>query len=420
MKFQLISLFPELFEQFSKTALLGSAIDSGKIEISTTQLRDFAINERGQVDDSPFGGGSGMVLRPEPALEALQSAKVKCPETKTVLMSPRGEKFTQKLARDLASKHKSFTVLCPRYEGIDQRAEEQFDYKISMGDYICMGGEVPAMAFMEAISRLVPGVLGNASSTEEESFENGSLEYPQFTKPRVFDEKEVPEVLLSGNHEKIKTWRKEKSALQTFKARPDLGEFLEVSGSKVSIALIHHPVLNKQGDEITSSLTNLDISDIARSAKTYSLENFYIVHPTKTLRRLAENICEHWESGFGSEYNKNRKEALAKINIVSSLDEAIMDMENCTGSLPQIISTSAKVSPENISYQEMRGKIALSKKDNQHYLILLGTGWGLAERVLNRALYHLAPINGWGPYNHLSVRAAAAIILDRLFGKKTV
>ncbi len=420
MRIQVLTLFPELFERFVEIGLVGQACKSGAVTIEPTHLRTFAVNTHGQVDDSPSGGGSGMVLRPDAVVPAIEAAKAKDSAAKVVLFTPRGKPFTQKIAHQLADGvQKSgggFIFICCRYEGIDERVVEDYvDLELSIGDYVLMGGEVPAMACIEAVTRLLPGVLGNPESIRQESFEGPLLEHPQYTKPAEFRGKKVPDVLLSGNHAEIEKWRKEQAMQSTLLRRPDLFIANNAPQCEVSVALIHHPVLNKQGEIITSSITNLDLHDIARSARTYGLERFYAVHPTRTLRRLSEKILEHWEVGYGASYNPNRSEALRHIAVVPDLDDVIVDIEARTGKLPKIITTSARDEAKGITFEQMQGRIYAS---NEPHLILLGTGWGLVPEIIERADYHVAPVKGHTNYNHLSVRAAAAIIFDRLIGKR--
>ena len=419
MKFQVISLFPELFESFASSGLFGKGLRDKKFELLVKHLREHAINKQGQVDDTPFGGGSGMLLRPEPAAAAIEEAKALDPAAKVVIFTPRGKSFSQKIARELVKKAREtdsgFILLCPRYEGADERiSSSMVDYEISLGDYITMGGELAAMVFMETTSRLLPEVLGNPLSHTEESFEADLLEHPQYTKPRSFGGLEVPEVLVSGHHENIRRWQKERALEDTIKRRPDL---INSSGARsscsVNLALIHHPVLNKEGKTVTTSLTNLDIHDIARTSATYELDRYYIAHPVKTLRKLAKKICEHWSEGYGSSYNPSRSQALQKIALKSDLDDILLDIETRCGEFPRIIATSAKKSADAIAFETLKAQLKTSSKP---HLILFGTGWGLTAEVLERAEATLEPIAGSGSYNHLSVRAAAAIICDRLLG----
>lgn len=418
MQIQILTLFPELFDQFSKSGLLSRAISDGHVSLNAIQLRDFAINAHGQVDDTPYGGGSGMVLRPEPAAAAIEQAKARDPQATVVLMTPRGKVFNQQAARALAARcaagEGGLIFLTPRYEGVDERiCEELVDLELGIGDYILLGGEIAAMAVIEAVTRLLPGVLGNPESTVHESFESGLLEYPQYTKPQMFRECEVPGVLLSGNHGEIARWRAEQALRDTAERRPDLVRALPPA-EEVCIALIHYPVTDKHGDIVTSSITNIDLHDIARTAKTYGISRFYAAHPVKTLRRLALKIEEHWATGYGASYNPNRREALAVLATVPDLEDCIIDIEARTGKLPRIVTTSARPSSKSISFAQLRVEMSLS--DRPH-LILLGTGWGLAPEILARADLHLEPICGPTEYNHLSVRSAAAIICDRLFGR---
>jgi len=419
MRFQILSIFPELFTDFCRLGLVGRACTDGRISIDAHQLREHAINTHGQIDDSPFGGGSGMVLRPDAAIAALEAGKARAPGAKVILFSPRGKRFDQAKARAFArwgeTNPDGLIFLCCRYEGVDERVIEHWvDEELSLGDYILQGGEVAAMAVIEAVSRLVPGVLGNPDSTIEESFENGLLEHPQYTKPSEFRGYKVPDVLLSGNHAEIARWRSKKSREVTANRRPDLLERQELPTCELNIALIHHPVLNKNGDVVVSSITNMDISDIARSARTFGIGRYYIVHPTKTLRRLTEKICSHWETGYGSTYNPNRSDALRRIVLVPDIDDMLTDIETRTGQQPLIITTSAKRSERSRSFFELRSEIYRSDKP---HVIMFGTGWGLTDDLLARAHFHLEPIEGFSDYNHLSVRGAAAIIFDRLFGK---
>ena len=417
MRFQVLTIFPELFGPFCEMGLISRAIDRGLVQVETDQLRQYAINTHGQIDDTPYGGGAGMVLRCETAAAAIRAAKLKDPDAKVVLFSPRGKQLTtqlsQALAAEAAEKKSGLILLACRYEGVDERVVETLvDEEISLGDFVLMGGEIAAMALIESVSRFIPEVLGNPESTEEESHQQGLLEYPQYTKPQTFEGRAVPDVLLSGNHQQVKAWRKEQALHETRKRRPDMIRGL--ADVEINVALIHYPVLNKEGRVIISSVTNLDVHDIARSARTYGLSHYYVVHPTKAMRRLMEKICQHWESGYGSTYNANRKEALAAISVLPDLDDAIADIESRTGKVPIVVTTSAKISDESRSFGEVKSAIYTSERP---VLVLLGTGWGLTDEILQRAELHLAPVDGYAGYNHLSVRAAAAVIFDRLFGK---
>ncbi|HEX3031349.1 MAG TPA: tRNA (guanosine(37)-N1)-methyltransferase TrmD [Bacillota bacterium] len=219
----ILTLFPEMFTPL-ETSILGKAREKGLLEINTVNIRDYTLDKHKTADDSPFGGGAGMVLKPEPVFRAVDSLTQRDgsrPGT-IILLCPQGETFSQALAQELA-REDHLVLLCGHYEGIDERIREGLiTREISIGDYVLTGGELPAMVVVDAVCRLLPGVLGESSSAVEESFSEGLLEYPQYTRPRDFNGLRVPEVLLSGDHEKIRLWRRQQSLLRTMSRRPDL------------------------------------------------------------------------------------------------------------------------------------------------------------------------------------------------------
>jgi tRNA (guanine37-N1)-methyltransferase len=222
MRIAVFTIFPALVERFCDESLVGRAIEAGRLEVSVVDLRQGATDPRRSVDDTPFGGGAGMVLRAEPLFRAVEGAR---PPRPLLLLGPAGRRFDQQWARELASlaPDGGFSLLCGRYEGVDQRvAEHLADAELSIGDFVLSGGEVAAMAVVEAVARLVPGVLGNEESAEEDSFADGLLEYPQYTRPASFRGWEVPQVLLSGDHGRVARWRRAQSLLRTLERRPDL------------------------------------------------------------------------------------------------------------------------------------------------------------------------------------------------------
>ena len=188
----------------------------------------------------------------------------------------------------------------------------------------------------------------------------------------------------------------------------------KITPPDLSLVLMHHNMVDKRGTKVTTSLTLIDVHDFARSARTYGVTRVYIAHPAPTLRKLAHTLQDHWEEGFGATYNPNRKEAFEVISIVSDLDEAIRDIDMRTGKLPTLVATSAKQGPDRMTFSAFREEL---HREAKPYLLMFGTGWGMSDELIARADYFLAPINGPTEYNHLSVRAACAIMLDRLFGK---
>ena len=218
MKFDVLTLFPEMFEILNQS-IIGKAIEKNLIDIHLINIRDFSKDKHKKVDDTPYGGGAGMVMKPDVVYDAYQSIKDR--NARVIYMSPQGNPLNQKKVEEL-SKENHLIILCGHYEGIDQRVLDKIvDEEISTGDYVLTGGEIPAMVLIDSVSRYVEGVL-KEDSIKEESFSNGLLEYPQYTRPEVFEGMKVPEVLLSGHHENIEKWRKEKSLEMTKKKRPEL------------------------------------------------------------------------------------------------------------------------------------------------------------------------------------------------------
>ena len=220
MKFDALTLFPEMFEPL-RESIIGKAIEKKLINLNLVNIRDFSKDKHKKVDDTPYGGGAGMVMRPDVIYDAYQSVKQE--KAKVIYMSPQGKTLNQQMVEDL-SKESHLIILCGHYEGIDQRViDEIVDEEISIGDYVLTGGEIPAMVLIDSVSRYIEGVL-KQDSIQEESFSNGLLEYPQYTRPEIFEGKIVPEILLSGHHQNIEKWRKDRSFEITKKKRPDLLE----------------------------------------------------------------------------------------------------------------------------------------------------------------------------------------------------
>jgi len=221
IQFDIITIFPGMFAPVVNESILKRGQAAGKLKINVHDLRDYTQDKHRKVDDRPFGGGPGMVMSPQPIFDAVKAVKGRR-KAKVILTCAAGRPLTQKLARQLA-KAKNLIIICGHYEGVDERVRELLvDESISIGDYVLTGGELPAMVIVDAVARLVPGVVGKAASLEEESFESGLLEYPQYTRPANFRRLKVPAVLLTGNHAAITKWRKEQSLVRTRKVRPEL------------------------------------------------------------------------------------------------------------------------------------------------------------------------------------------------------
>ena len=225
MNFHVLTLFPDMIRDGFQTSITGRAVEKGLLSLDTVNIRDFSVNKHNRVDDYPYGGGAGMVMQAEPVYLAYQSIAEKLPKKPKVLyMSPQGKVFNQRMAEELAQEEE-LVFLCGHYEGIDERVlEEIVDEEVSIGDYVLTGGELPALVIMDAVSRLVGGVLHNEDSAEFDSFHDNLLEYPQYSRPEVWRDKVVPPILMSGHHANVEKWRREQSLIRTLERRPDLLE----------------------------------------------------------------------------------------------------------------------------------------------------------------------------------------------------
>ena len=223
MKIDILTLFPEMFAPL-KTSIIGKAVDGGILDIRITDIRQYTLDKHHKCDDYPFGGGAGMVMMPQPIFDAVNAVD---PERKAlrIYMSPKGKTLNMPIVKRLAGENRDLLLLCGHYEGVDQRVLDLcFDEEISIGDYVLTGGELPAMVLVDSVARYVDGVLGSESSVKEETFSENTLEYPQYTRPQIFEGIPVPEVLLSGHHANVEKWRKQQSAELTKRLRPDLLE----------------------------------------------------------------------------------------------------------------------------------------------------------------------------------------------------
>ena len=222
MKIDIVTLFPDMFLGPFQESIIKRAQDRGLLEIGLHQLRDFTTDRHRTVDDTPYGGGAGMLMKPEPIAAAITSVRRNNPDAKVVLLSPQGEPLSQQLAQEFSAMS-GLILICGRYEGVDERVRTSLcDYTVSIGDYVLSGGELAAMVVVDTVTRLLPGALGSSHSAADDSFSDGLLEYPQYTRPVVFNDLAVPEVLLSGNHAEIARWRRQESLVATARTRPDL------------------------------------------------------------------------------------------------------------------------------------------------------------------------------------------------------
>jgi tRNA (guanine37-N1)-methyltransferase len=243
--FTVLTIFPEMFDPFWAHGIIRKAIEDQRIFASAMNIRDCAEDRHQVTDDRPYGGGSGMVMKPGPLAVAIRAAIRTAPEAKTVLLTPQGRVFDQSMARELSS-FDGLVLVCGRYEGVDERVcHDLIDFEISTGDYVLTGGELAAMIIIDAVTRLIPGVLGGEQAAEKDSFANGLLEHAHYTRPRIFEGDEVPEVLLSGHHQEIEKWRLESSLMRTLLKRPDLLQRKDLDQQEIEILKMWYHQIEK-------------------------------------------------------------------------------------------------------------------------------------------------------------------------------
>jgi len=246
MKFEILTLFPEMFEGVLGNSILNKAQQRDLIDIETINIRDYATDKHKQADDYPYGGGAGMVMKPEPIFRAVDDLEID-EGIPVILLTPQGKTFNQQMAKDFA-KRERLVLLCGHYEGIDQRVRDELvTHEVSIGDFVLTGGELPAMVLVDAISRMLPGVLGSDESYIEDSFYHGILDYPQYTRPQEFRDLEVPSILLSGDHGKIARWRRKEALKKTLLRRADLLEEIELSAEDKELLAEIKEELQKEG-----------------------------------------------------------------------------------------------------------------------------------------------------------------------------
>lgn len=427
MKFDIVTIFPGFFDSVFSFGVISRAVENKAVEINVHDLRTYSAEKHGKTDDTPYGGGSGMLMTPEPIGNAIGRIKENGLRSAVILTTPKGEEFDDRKAQELCG-FEQLIILCGRYEGVDDRVSELYvDMKISTGKYINSGGEYACSLIVDAVSRYLPGVLGNTESLASESLTNGLLEYPQYTKPRTYKGKKVPELLLSGDHEEIRKWRRQESIKSTFIHNPASLDDAQLSkeedaflkelktGSspdfRVYIALVHYPAYNSRLEVVSTAFKSIDAHDISRDATTYGVKEFYLINPVEEQRRLAGRLVDHWTEGEGRNFNETKSEAFGIISIMSTIEEAVEQIEEIEGRKPKIVVTDARFSDDMTGYRALREKIF---ENTEPFLILFGTGWGLTLETIKAADYVLKPISGYSEFNHLSVRSAAAIVLDRL------
>ena len=293
MKISILTAFPDLMQNYLSASVLGRGIASGKLDAEVLDIRDYAQGDYRQIDDYCYGSG-GMVLMPEPLGKALESLSQDI-KPYVVYPSPQGTRLHQELVEDLARKE-HLVILCGHYEGVDERFTQKYvDLEVSLGDFVLTGGEMPAMAIVDAISRLIPGVVGKSTAVQEDSFYSGMLDNPHYTRPASWQGSDVPEVLLSGDAKAIEKWRRRQSVERTLKRRPDIvgraGIMPWLSGGAY-VMEVHYPVLDKRGEKSSTAITGMDIHDIARACRTYGIKKYLLVTPLLSNGRWQRELSD--------------------------------------------------------------------------------------------------------------------------------
>lgn len=427
MNISILTLFPQLYTEFLQTSLIGRAKDKGLIKPDLKNLFDFCVPKE-RIDSPTFGHGAGMLIRPDVIEKGIEEQEQKFGSAFKIFFSPQGKKLTQPLLKDLIKKisdKNHLMLIASRYEGIDARVEEYYaDEIISLGDFVIMGGDLPAMVFLEGLLRLVPGIVGKQESVEEESFSGPFLDYPEYTAPVVWKGMDVPEIIRSGNHALIQEWRTKKAAEKTVLSRFDWLRSFELDEKQKNLTkefipnhyavLMHGDVLLKGNLVGTTSVTSLDIHDIARSSLTYNLKNYFIVTPLEDQQKVVKTLTDFWQTGVGVDYNIHRHQSIERVRLQSNLDEVVDFITKQEGKAPLLIATSAKSFDHlnKITYHDQTRVWA----EDRPVLFIFGTGHGLAPHILERCDFLLEPIYSFSDFNHLSVRSAVAVILDRWLG----
>ncbi|GMU19236.1 MAG: hypothetical protein AMXMBFR12_04280 [Candidatus Babeliales bacterium] len=428
MKISILSVFPDLYCPFLDTSLIKRAQEKKLVSFDLADFFSF-VAPKERIDAPTFGHGAGMLIKPEVIEKAIEAKEAAHGKAYKIFFSPHGKKIDQEYLRTLAKALENVDhvmLVAARYEGMDARVEEKYAAEVlSLGDYVLMGGDLPAMVLLEGVLRLLPGVVGKQESVEMDSFSGALVDYPEYTEPVTWQGKKVPDVLRSGDHAAISTWRFDQAWERTllghfdwFRSR-DLSDQLKKEALERIpnhyVALMHNDVITGDGDRVgTTSVTSLDMHDIARSAKTYGIKHYYIVTQLLDQQKIVRKLLDFWQTGSGVEYNASRHSAVKQVDVISSFDQVLEEIEKKEGVKPLVIATSARLTdhPGQITFHD-QGRVW---SHNRPILLIFGTGKGLSQSILDRCDFLLVPVEGMTNYNHLSVRSAVAVILDRWLG----
>lgn len=424
MNVSLLTAFPQLFSSFIDTSLVHKARQKGLVSFDLVSYMSF-VSPKERIDTPTFGHGAGMLIKPSVVEAAIAAQEAKHGRAFRIFFSPQGRKLDQALLQELAPRLSGHVMcVCARYEGMDSRVEQEYaDLVLSIGDYVLMGGELPAMVFLEGVLRYVPGVIGRAESVEKDSFTGPFLDHPEYTEPVVWKGKSVPDVIRSGNHKAIALWQQEQAVRKTVLERFDWLRSSSLTQEQRDVVVKHLPrhyvalmhtqvLLKDRAVPGTTSVTSIDIHDIARSSCTYGIAQYFIVTPLEDQQAIVQTLLDFWKTGVGATYNPERSISIERVSLQASLAYCIAEIEKQEGMAPVIVTTSAKRYEHTITYNDQERVW----RHGRPVLFLFGTGRGLSEQLMEQADFVLEPVEGLKDFNHLSVRSAVAIILDRWLG----
>lgn len=428
MNISVLTLFPELYKPFFETSLIKRAQEKKIISCHLNNLISYT-QPKVRVDDTTFGHNAGMLIKPEIIEQAVDASQADFGKAYKIILSPQGKILTQSRLKQLYERikdQKHLMIIASRYEGLDARVEDYYaDEKISVGNFVVMGGDIPAMLLLEGLLRFVPGVVGKEESVQLDSFSTPFVDYPEYTRPVVWKGIQVPEIVRSGNHSAIEAWRKEQAVSLSVKKHFNWVRSSVITSAEKKmvqkyiphhyIALLHNDMDLKEGRVGYTSVTSIDIHDIARSSTTYGLKTFFIVTALKDQQKIVEKMLSFWvDEKIGGDYNNNRHEAVRMVQLKDDLCDVIQAIELKEGKKPLIIGTSAR-------QQDLEKIVTYFDQDfiwdhERPILFLFGTGSGMSEKLLQQCDYMLPALQGFSDFNHLSVRSAVAIILDKWLG----
>jgi tRNA (guanine37-N1)-methyltransferase len=418
MRFTVITAFPDFFRDFLSVSIVGRAVATGLLDVRCVDLRTFGEGNYRKIDDYAFGTG-GMVLMPAPLDAALKSARDPEAESELVVYpSPQGVPLSQEIVGTLASR-RHIIILCGHYEGIDERfAERRVDLEVSVGDFVLTGGEIPAMTVIDAVARLIPGVVGRAEAVREDSFFRGMLDHPHYTRPAVWEGFEVPEILLSGNTAAIAAWRRSKAAERTLARRPDLlsrANIVPYLKKGLYVALLYDGAADPDDESSAPALMELNLPDAALSCRTFGVKRVFVVSSIASLRKSAQALKERWTAG--SEMSANHGYALAfeRLRLMPSLERTVRWIEDKVHETPFVIGIGAREHERALPWLLLKRRAL--EEDRPILLLFSAEGAGHSDPGCCDAV--MEPISGGeGDYSCLSMRSVLSIVLDRFAGRR--